>query len=241
MIIKSIEFKEKFLTLLNPEKLKVEFDPRLQFITGPNGYGKTTISDLIYQMILRNDIEDRLKERVGWVCLTTDLGTITYDRQNGLQKNLSNNVVPQIYYKRQENNGFLPTPEEVQIIVNNEDIRKIISVWCDNREEPIIDLRTGKLSMKYVHCNRIYPFNKASISIQNLVMMYLFAMETREGDILLLEHPEEHLHIEIQLDLMRNLERLCKGQIIVTTHSPDIFQDYGFERDQDLFSISKKK
>ena len=84
MILRSIEFKEKFLTKRDKDTiLKLKFDPNVQYITGPNGYGKTTIFNLIYQMILKDDIDQDLKDCVGAIKLETSQGDITFDHING--------------------------------------------------------------------------------------------------------------------------------------------------------------
>ena len=133
MILRSIEIREKFLGKQEDDTiLKLKFDPNLQYITGPNGYGKTTIFNLIYQMILRDDIDQDLKDCVGAVKLETSQGDITFDHINGLQKQLA--CFPQIRYKKQMNDGFTPSPEDVPLILGCKELMEFIDDYCEKRE-----------------------------------------------------------------------------------------------------------
>ena len=238
MILKSIEFNEKFLLHEHPERFKFKFNPNLQFITGPNGYGKTTIIELIYQMIYKDDLDDVLKERIGRVILNTSQGPIIYDSVNGLQKDkLINFCKPQIRYKKQENNGYSITEEDVQLIINNQSILGMLIDYLGSKLEPVFDLNTGNIFLQNVNTKSTLSLEDAPVSLQNLLMMYIFAIQTQKGDIFLLEHPEEHLHLAFQRDIMVRLNQLCRGQMIVTTHSSSIFGSIGTT---DLYVISKK-
>lgn len=240
MILRSIEFKEKFLTKRDKDTiLKLKFDPNVQYITGPNGYGKTTIFNLIYQMILKDDIDQDLKDCVGAIKLETSQGDITFDHINGLQKQLA--CFPQIRYKKQMCEGFDPNPEDVQLILGCEELMELIGDYCEKREELLVDVNTGKLMLRNIKTGSIFPIKSAPTSLQNIIMMFLFALQTQKGDILLLEHPEEHLHIALQLELMPKLEKICRGQMLVTTHSSQIFQHVGFSATKDLYMLMDRK
>lgn len=240
MILRSIKIEKRFLTLERPDNIAFKFDPNIQFITGPNGYGKTTLLNLIYQMILQDDLNKELKDVVGYVKLETSQGDIIYDEDKGgrLQKNIKN--TPQILYKKQENPGYNFTADDARLILCDEEILKLANeYYMDDRDELVFDLNTGKMVFRNKKIGNTYLVENAPISIQNILMMFLFAKQTQKGDVLLLDMPEEHLHIVVQIELMEKLTSMCRGQIIVTTHSPSIFQHWGFSQVKDLYEIEK--
>lgn len=218
MIIKELEIRGKFLTdTILPSKIK--FYPDVTILIGHNGCGKTTIMELIRQMIEENDLDEDLKERIDTVILLTDQGRVTYDPVSGLSKHLQSQSV--IRYKEQINSAYLPSPEEAKIIMENEVIRGRLEDYLVDKV-PVIDPISGNLVMKFKDSESMLPLSKSSMSLKNLLMMYLFAHSTEEGDILLLEHPEEHLDIVKQESLLDDLIKLSRGQIIITTHAPSI-------------------
>lgn len=82
-----------------------------------------------------------------------------------------------------------------------------------------------KLSIQSTH--RYVPVEACGDGVQQLLML-AFHLTTAPDGILLIEEPEIHLHPELQRKLMQVLKRECKGQSIITTHSP-VLLDSGTE------------
>ena len=234
MILKELKVTEKFLTFDNLPSIK--FDPKLLIITGPNGYGKTTILELIYQLLTYKDLEEDLKQKIGKVTLSTDQGDITFDQEHGIQRNCIQSY-PCIRYKKQDNiETYTLTTFDLITLQNYPEI--INWVFLENGLEPIIDLNNGKLLIKHSGLTNAiaFPFEDAPQSLQNLLMMYLFSAQTKPSDILLIDMPEEHLHLSIQRELLKRFSKLCIGQLVVTTHSPSILIP---EKHIDLYRLNK--
>jgi ABC-type cobalamin/Fe3+-siderophores transport system ATPase subunit len=64
---------------------------------------------------------------------------------------------------------------------------------------------------------------------QLLILLFIVSRWTMPGGIVLIDEPDLHLHVSLQRQVIRALRRLVNekgGQLIVTSHSPTLWEDY---------------
>jgi ABC-type transport system involved in cytochrome c biogenesis ATPase subunit len=65
---------------------------------------------------------------------------------------------------------------------------------------------------------------------QALILMFMVSRWLTKGGIVLIDEPDLHLHVSLQRHLLRELSRLIVdemgGQLIVTSHSPTLWEDF---------------
>lgn len=221
MILKSIEYIGKFLLVDKINKFPL-YNP-LTVLVGNNGCGKTTTLDIIHQLLLGNNLEKELSKKVNDVRLITDKGLIEYTEGKIITEFEDNEFT--VIKMDQIIHNYDLTEEDKFTIVNDKFIIEQIDNICDDRDDLMIDLVNCELYFKNKYTGSTYDYNDAPESIRRYIQMLLFAKRTKEGDILLIDGAEDHLHLCIQRDLVKNLMKLCKGQLIITTHSPVILSD----------------
>jgi ABC-type transport system involved in cytochrome c biogenesis ATPase subunit len=64
---------------------------------------------------------------------------------------------------------------------------------------------------------------------QCLILMFMVSRWLMEGGIVLIDEPDLHLHVSLQRQFIHELERVVEsrnGQLIVTSHSPTMWEEY---------------
>jgi ABC-type lipoprotein export system ATPase subunit len=64
---------------------------------------------------------------------------------------------------------------------------------------------------------------------QCLILMFMTSRWLMEGGIVFIDEPDLHLHVSLQRQLIDQLERIVKskkGQLIVTSHSPTMWEEF---------------
>ena len=219
MRLKSIKYKEKFLLVNKTNKLPFHFP--LTILVGENGSGKTTTLDIIQRLLLKEELDETMANKVKDIELVTDQGTIEY--VNGsIKTDIDSACWPSVIKMDQIIHQYDLTEQDKFMILSDKIILNLIKEICDNRDDLILNLVDGDLYFKNKYTNKIFDYKQAPESIRRYIQMLLFAKKTGKDDILMIDGVEDHLHLAIQTGLIKNLMTLCKGQLIVTTHSPMI-------------------
>ncbi|MDX2137785.1 MAG: ATP-binding protein [Chloroflexota bacterium] len=64
---------------------------------------------------------------------------------------------------------------------------------------------------------------------QCLLIMFMVSRWTMPGGVVLIDGPDLHLHVSLQRQFIHELEKLVEkrnGQLIVTSHSPELWEEY---------------
>jgi predicted ATPase len=64
---------------------------------------------------------------------------------------------------------------------------------------------------------------------QCLILLFMVERWLMDGGVVLIDEPDLHLHVSLQRQFIRDLETLVTkrhGQIIVTSHSPTLWEEY---------------
>lgn len=235
-------------------------DPKINIVVGQNGFGKTTMLNLI-RAVLRKD-EKFLKASKSRIRITTSAGEMFFDGKQVIHRPafggyenascfhyLNTFDVPaskksslsqlgisldSILYQRSDS-VFSFSDYRLKMLTDlkaaikiQERIDKFFEVInmlfastdkkIDIDEKNRVVFRKGKITMEM---DRLSAGEKQIL----LLLFTLFLMEDKPT-VLLLDEPEISLHIEWQdrlISLMQDLNPNC--QIILTTHSPNIFAD----------------
>lgn len=245
-------------------------DPHVNIVVGQNGFGKTTMLNLIRALLVKDDKTIRaLKAKITITTLITDdaTGSVTEGRMSFDGKQLVHQPeyggfasLDSIYYvntfdvpasKKSSLSQLGLTLDQVLYQRNPE-----VFSFSDYRLGMLKDLRGAMLKQERIEkffdlINSLFASTGKEIDIDDknrvifrkgqqiiemdrlsagekqilLLLFTLFLMEDKPT-ILLLDEPEISLHIEWQdrlIALMNDLNPNC--QIIMTTHSPNIFAD----------------
>ncbi len=235
-------------------------DPGVNIVVGQNGFGKSTMLNLIRAVLMKDD--KFVKQLKAKVSITTTAGEMTFDGKQMVHKPAFGGYdSPACFYyvntfdvpasKKSSLSQLGLTLDQV-LYQRNPDVFS----FSDYRLGMLKDLRsalakqeridkffelinslfvnTGK-TIEIDDKNRVI-FRKGDLIIEMerlsagekqilLLLFTLFLMEDKPT-VLLLDEPEISLHIEWQdrlISLMSELNPNC--QIIMTTHSPNIFAD----------------
>lgn len=235
-------------------------DPGVNIVVGQNGFGKSTMLNLIRAVLMKDD--KFVKQLKAKVSITTTSGEMTFDGKQMVHKPAFGGYEgPACFYyvntfdvpasKKSSLSQLGLTLDQV-LYQRNPDVFS----FSDYRLGMLKDLRsalakqeridkffelinslfvnTGK-TIEIDDKNRVI-FRKGDLIIEMerlsagekqilLLLFTLFLMEDKPT-VLLLDEPEISLHIEWQdrlISLMSELNPNC--QIIMTTHSPNIFAD----------------
>ena len=197
-------------------------DPNINIVVGQNGFGKTTMLNLIRAVLMKDDkFIKQLKAKVHINTLITNKETgetaegemfcdgkqdvfSFSDYRLSMLKDLRAAM-----YKQERIDKFFELINSLFLMTGK-------SIDIDDKNRVIF--RKGK---------QIIDMEKLSAGEKQILLLLftLFLMEDR-STVLLLDEPEISLHIEWQdrlIQLMLDLNPNC--QIIMTTHSPNIFAD----------------
>lgn len=247
-----------------------DLDPKINIVVGQNGFGKTTMLNLIRAVLMKDDkFVRQLKAKVRISTLITNPetgeskeGMMYYDGKQVIHKPNFGGYESQscFYYvntfdvpasKKSSLSQLGLTLDQV-LYQRNPDVFS----FSDYRLSMLKDLRDAMRKQERIDkffdlINSLFESTGKTIDIddknrvifrkgkqiiemeklssgekQILVLLFtLFLMEDR-STVLLLDEPEISLHIEWQdrlIGLMHDLNHNC--QIIMTTHSPNIFSD----------------
>lgn len=235
-------------------------DPKINIVVGQNGFGKTTMINLIRAVLVKDDkfikmlkAKVKLKTNVGemyfdgrQVIHKPDFGGFenekcfhyvnTFDVPASKKSSLSQLGISldAVLYQRTDSvysfsdyrlsmlNDFSTAVVKQQRIMK---FFEMINMLFENTGKQIdIDNKNRVIFRKG---SLIIPIEKLSAGEKQILLLLftLFLMEDKPT-VLLLDEPEISLHIEWQdrlVSLMHELNPNC--QIIMTTHSPNIFAD----------------
>ena len=237
-----------------------DLDPGVNIVVGQNGFGKSTMLNLIRAVLMKDD--KFVKQLKAKVSIKTTVGEMAFDGKQMVHSPASGGYdgLTSFYYvntfdvpasKKSSLSQLGLTLDQVLYQRNPE-----VFSFSDYRLGMLKDLRsalakqeridkffelinslfvnTGK-TIEIDDKNRVI-FRKGDMTIEMerlsagekqilLLLFTLFLMEDKPT-VLLLDEPEISLHIEWQdrlISLMNDLNPNC--QIIMTTHSPNIFAD----------------
>lgn len=235
-------------------------DPKTNIVVGQNGFGKTTMLNLIRAVLLKD--EKTIKKLKAKVKITTTLGEMSFDgkqlvhtpafggyenahcfhyvntfdvpasKKSSLSQ-LGASLDAVLYQRNDSVFSFsdyrlgmlsdLSTAHIKQTRINR--FFEMINVLFSSTEKEIFIDSKNRISFKKGNINISIDRLSAGEKQILLLLFTLFLMEDRPT-VLLLDEPEISLHIEWQdrlIGLMSELNPNC--QIIMTTHSPNIFAD----------------
>lgn len=90
----------------------------------------------------------------------------------------------------------------------------------DDRLNLMVELESGKKHNFY---------DLSSGERQCLLLMFMVSRWMMPGGAVLIDEPDLHLHVSLQRQFIRALERLVlekQGQLIITSHSPTVWEEY---------------
>lgn len=235
-------------------------DPQTNIVVGQNGFGKTTMLNLIRSVLTKDDKFCRmLKAKVK---LTTTMGEMMFDGKQiihtpaygGFEGAECIHYVNTFDVPASKKSTLSQLGTSLDAVLYQRD-DKIFS-FSDYRLGMLKDLRSAlakqeRIDKFFEMINMLFQSTHKTIDIDDknrvifrkgemiiplerlsagekqilLLLFTLFLMEDKPN-VLLLDEPEISLHIEWQdrlIGLMHELNPNC--QIIMTTHSPNIFAD----------------
>lgn len=237
-----------------------DLDPKINIVVGQNGFGKTTMLNLIRAVLMKD--EKFLKATKAQIKITTTAGEMFFDGKQVVHRPpfggyenmncfhyLNTFDVPaskksslsqlgisldSILYQRSDSvfsfsdyrlKMLTDLKAAVKIQERIDKFFEVINMLFASTDKKIaineknrVIFKKGKITMEM---DRLSAGEKQIL----LLLFTLFLMEDKPT-VLLLDEPEISLHIEWQdrlISLMQDLNPNC--QIILTTHSPNIFAD----------------
>lgn len=213
------------------EPFKIEFDHNPTSISGPNGYGKTTLLNLIYFSIAKKQIPKEYLNIVHYFKLETTDGFAEY-KEGEFKSNIEST---EIYYINTFRDSYkIPTDKEYpSYFIDFLNLQ-------DELFQFLIEGGTGKLICKVVPTGTRLDFDKFSNGFKNLALIGSALGEIKDGGVLLIDDFERSMHLVYQLEFKKRLVDLVRsGQLIYTAHSPEVFVSW--DHDVDLFEITERK
>ena len=235
-------------------------DKNINIVVGQNGFGKTTMLNLIRAVLTRDD--KFIKQLKAQITVTTNVGKMyyygkqvihapafggfesascfhyvsTFDVPASKKSSLSqlgislDSVIyqrsPSVYSFSDYRLGMLKDLRTAMAKQQRIDkfFEMINMLFCSTNKTIMIDDMNRIIFKKN---DSIIPLERLSAGEKQILLLLftLFLMEDKPN-VLLLDEPEISLHIEWQdklISMMNELNPNC--QIIMTTHSPNIFAD----------------
>ena len=235
-------------------------DPKINIIVGQNGFGKTTMLNLIKSVLVKDDKFCKLLKSKATI--KTNVGEMTFDGKQMIHKpNFGGFDSADCFHY--VNTFDVPASKksslsQLGISLDSVLYQRTPSVYSfsDYRLSMLKDLKTAMQKQERIEkffkmINMLFEstgkqididdknrvvFRKGNLTIEMgnlsagekqilLLLFTLFLMEDKPN-VLLLDEPEISLHVEWQdqlINMMHELNENC--QIIMTTHSPNIFAD----------------
>lgn len=235
-------------------------DPQINIIVGQNGFGKTTMLNLIKSVLVKDDKFCKMLKAS--VCIKTTEGEMSFDGRR-MQHKPAFGGFANVNCFHYLNTFDVPASKKSTLSQLGMSLDAVLyqrtpSVYSfsDYRLSMLNDLKTAlqkqeRIEKFFAIINELFAstgkhieiddknriiFRKGNITIEMgnlsagekqilLLLFTLFLMEDKPN-VLLLDEPEISLHVEWQdrlITLMHELNHNC--QIIMTTHSPNIFAD----------------
>jgi predicted ATP-binding protein involved in virulence len=238
-------------------------DPQINIVVGQNGFGKTTMLNLIRSLLMKD--EKTLRTMKARIRIETTAGEMTFDGRQAVhtpafggydsaaafhyvntfdvpsskKSSLSQLGISldSVLYQRSDS-VFSFSDYRLQMLTNLKEAGKIQAridkffemidmLFASTGKKIAIDRRNRIVFHKGEHGDITIEVEQLSAGEKQILLLLftLFLMEDRPN-VLLLDEPEISLHIEWQdrlISMMHELNPNC--QIIMTTHSPNIFAD----------------
>lgn len=125
----------------------------------------------------------------------------------------------------------LITLKTTQLHKYHEVIRLLNGYLTDKEIEP--DIQPGESRLRVKLKNRRGQFHSldelSAGEHQVLILLYLLARWAEKGAVVLIDEPDLYLHPSLVSSFLASLEKLVKdfgGQLLITSHSPEIWQRY---------------
>ncbi|MCM1355576.1 MAG: ATP-binding protein [Staphylococcus sp.] len=215
----------------------------VNILVGINGCGKTTLLNLMYDYYNPSGQKSR-KNTVAESMSGTDITSpVTYIRSFDVPANVKKKsesmLLQELKYKFYQNGEGTSFFDYRMKMVNYPELTEKInaridtffklvnSIFSETGKEMMIDRNNNNLVFSINESHQKIQLDQLSSGEKQilLILMTVFLQE-EEPNVLLMDEPEISLHITWQdklLGMMRELNPNC--QLILTTHSPNIFAD----------------
>ena len=191
-----------------------EVQQQTSVLAGGNGTGKSTVLRSVATLLATGGVADQSKKLFKQIDVLLSDGTVI---------NSTDGCDPtKLQYKTVAN--FLTPAVDIDM-VNDQMFCDMVDAKFSMRNKTIV---RGKFPLEFsIRGTIIIGFNELSSGERELLKLYSMARTMANGDVMILDEPEQSLHFEWQETLLEDLQKLSGGktQMIVTTHSPSIVMD----------------
>ncbi len=183
-------------------------------LAGGNGTGKSTVLRSVATLLSAGRVVEQYRKLFKQIDVVLNDGTII---------NSTDGCDPaKLKYKTVAN--FLTSAVDMDM-VNDDMFCDMIDEKFEMRNKKIV---RGQFPLEFLIRGTIkIGFNELSSGEKELLKLYSMARSASDGDVIILDEPEQSLHFEWQETLLEDIRKLAGGnvQMIVTTHSPSIVMD----------------
>ena len=192
--------------------------------------------------------------------INSALATIPIEWADSLKNIYSYNFDPKFLKSIDFNNNDDDTlskfggnlPSVLKKILNNEEMKKEFLIYYTTIQPYVKDIIIEKILDEEHIFMIIEKYNDVKIPAPfisdgtSTIMAILIALYFQEGEVVLIEEPERHIHPSLITELMLLMESVEDKQVIITTHSPEILKYAELEninfisRDENGFSNIQK-
>lgn len=183
-------------------------------LAGGNGTGKSTVLRSVATLLSTGRVAEQCKKLFKQIDVVLEDGTVINSTDGCDPQKLKHKTVA----------NFLTAAVDVDMVYDE--------IFCDMVDQKFSmrnkTIVRGKFPLEFsIRGSIIIGFGELSSGERELLKLYAMARTVQQGDVMILDEPEQSLHFEWQETLLEDLQKLAGGQIqmIVTTHSPSIVVD----------------